>query len=195
MKTIWSGVAVFWVIIACVVTGVVLFYSVLLLAFTPTPWNFPGDPPAFELAAIMSAVALIVVLPLAALSVLLEQTPAYVPLGARACSIVCAATLAVALAGVLERHDRRWSEVRNEIRRYGDAIAAAAGDKNRVLTSDEFARFQRQFIPKPVTVLLPGYGTVRLRMAHGIYPYIGVDFSDASHALFNPLTMWCTYSD
>ena len=25
---------------------------------------------------------------------------------------------------------------------------------------------------------------VQLRMAHGVYPYVGVDFSDASHALF-----------
>jgi hypothetical protein len=103
--------------------------------------------------------------------------------------------LVVAALGILERHDPRWRPIREGIRRYGDAIAAAAGDKHRVLSHEEFEKFKQQFIPTPVTVDLPGYGPVRLRMAHGVYPYVGVDFSDASHALFEPTTMWCTYSD
>jgi len=101
----------------------------------------------------------------------------------------------IATAGILERQNSRWREIRNGIRRYGDQIAAAAGDKHRVLSHERFERFKQQFLPIPVAVQLPGYGPVRLRMAHGVYPYVGVDFSDASHALFDPRTMWCTYSD
>src|SRR6266498_2107251 len=37
-------------------------------------------------------------------------------------------------------HDGRWRAVRNGIRQYGDAIAAAAGDKDRVLAQEEFRR-------------------------------------------------------
>ena len=98
-------------------------------------------------------------------------------------------------AGILERHDSRWAAVRNGIHQYGDAIAAAAGDKNRVLTQEEFDRFHEQFMPQPVAVSLRGYGTVRLRMAHGVYPYVGVDFGNGANALFDPRTMICTYSD
>jgi hypothetical protein len=50
-------------------------------------------------------------------------------------------------------------------------------------------------MPNPVPVFLRGYGQVQLRMAHGVYPYIGVDFRDGGHALFDPVTMYCTYSD
>lgn len=104
------------------------------------------------------------------------------------------AVVVIGALGILERQDPRWSELRKGIRRYGDAIAAAAGDKHRVLSHEEFERFNQQFVPTPGAVQLRGYGVVRLRMAHGVYPYVGVDFSDASHALFDPTTMWCRYS-
>jgi hypothetical protein len=100
-----------------------------------------------------------------------------------------------AAAGILERHDARWAAVRHGIRQYGDTIAMASGDKHHVLSHEEFERLKQQFMPRPVPVLLPGFGMVQLRMAHGVYPYVGVDFSDASHALFDPTTMLCTYSD
>jgi hypothetical protein len=32
-------------------------------------------------------------------------------------------------------------------------------------------------------------------MAHGVYPYVGVDFGGGANALFDPRTMICTYSD
>ena len=59
----------------------------------------------------------------------------------------------------------------------------------------EFRRFHDRFLPQPVSVALPGYGTVHLRMAHGVYPYVGVDFGGGANAFFDPRTMICTYSD
>src|SRR5262249_42097167 len=100
-----------------------------------------------------------------------------------------------AAAGILERQDARWAAVRNGIRQYGDRIAAAVGDKDRVLSHEEFVEFKRRFLPTPIPVRLPGYGTVSLRIAHGVYPYVGVDFGGGANALFDPRTMMCTYSD
>jgi hypothetical protein len=94
-----------------------------------------------------------------------------------------------AAGGILERHDARWAAIRSGIRQYGDEIAAAAGDKDRVLTHEEFDQFKRRVLPTPVQ--LPGYGTVTLRMAHGVYPYVGVDFGGGASALCNPGTMIC----
>src|SRR6266581_2966555 len=53
-------------------------------------------------------------------------------------SIASIVAVLIAAAGILERQDSRWSEVRNGIRQYGDQIAADAGDKRRVLSHEEF---------------------------------------------------------
>jgi len=53
-------------------------------------------------------------------------------------SIASIVAVLIAAAGILERQDSRWSEVRNGIRQYGDQIAADAGDKHRVLSHEEF---------------------------------------------------------
>ncbi len=50
-------------------------------------------------------------------------------------------------------------------------------------------------MPQPVSIRLAGFGTVSLRMAHRVYPYVGVDFGSGSHALFDPRTMICSYAD
>jgi hypothetical protein len=54
---------------------------------------------------------------------------------------------------------------------------------------------RQRYVPTPVVLQLPGWGPVQLRMAHGIPPYVGIDFGDGGHALFDPVTMLCTYSD
>ena len=38
-----------WTIVGTLVTVAVMFYGGLFLAINPTPWNFPGDPPLFDL--------------------------------------------------------------------------------------------------------------------------------------------------
>ena len=59
-----------------------------------------------------------------------------------------------------------------------------------MLTEEEFRRFHERFLPQPLPVALQGYGTVHLRMAHGVYPYIGVDFGGGANALFDRRTMF-----
>jgi hypothetical protein len=189
------------VLAGCVLVGaaclsVALFYGGLFFLIHPTPWNFPGDPPLFDLLIYAAGIAAVINVPVwllvSRLSAGLRGPFASLP---RLCSIASLAMFVGAAVGILERHDARWAAIRNGIRQYGSEIAAAAGDKNRVLSREEFDKFKRTFIPTPVPVRLPGYGTVTLRMSHGVYPYVGVDFGGGANALFDPITMICTYSD
>ena len=183
-------------IVGVLITGATVFYACLFLAVNPTPWNFPGDPPLFDLLIYAGAITAMVNLPLAFLvKRLAGQSRRLLGSIPRLCAIVGVVMFVGAAAGILERQDARWAAVRNGIRQYGDAVATASADKHRVLSHEEFEQFKKQFMPRSVPVLLPGYGMVQLRMAHGVYPYVGVDFTDASHALFDPTTMLCTYSD
>jgi hypothetical protein len=185
-----------WMIVGVLITGATVYSGCLFFAIHPTPWNFPGDPPLYDLLIYAGAIAAAVNLPLALLvRRYAGQSRGYLSLIPRLCAIVGVVIFVGSAAGILERQDARWAAVRNGVRRYGDTIAAASGDKHRVLSHEEFQRLKEQFMPGSVPVLLPGYGMVQLRMAHGVYPYVGVDFSDASHALFEPTTMLCTYSD
>ena len=195
MKAIWYVLSTIWMLVAGVLGAAVLFYGLMFFSINPSPSNFPGDPPFFELLAYFGFASVLLSVPLWLLARRFATSPRLVVFGSRLCSVASLIAVFIATAGILERQDSRWSGIRHGIRQYGDQIAAAAGDKNRVLSHEEFERFKQQFVPTPVTVQLPGYGPVRLRMAHGVYPYVGVDFSDASHALFDPRTMRCTYSD
>ena len=195
MKAAWNVLSTIWMLVAAAIAAIIVFYGLLFFSINPTPWNFPGDPPFFELLAYFGVAPVLLSVPLWLLAHRFSGTPRLVISGSKLTSIASLIAVFIAATGILERQDSRWREIRNGIRRYRDQIAAAAGDKHRVLSHEEFERFKQQFVPTPVTVQLPGYGPVRLRMAHGVYPYVGVDFSDASHALFDPRTMWCTYSD
>jgi hypothetical protein len=195
MKAIWNVLSILWMLVAGVFGAAVLFYGLMFFSINPSPWNFPGNPPFFELLAYFGIASVLLRVPLWFLARRLARSPRLVVSGSRLSSIASFIAVLIAAAGILERQDSRWGEIHNGVRQYGDQIAAAAGDKHRVLSHEELERFKKQFVPTPVTVQLRGYGPVRLRMAHGVYPYVGVDFSDASHALFDPRTMWCTYSD
>jgi hypothetical protein len=105
------------------------------------------------------------------------------------CFLVC-------VLGIGFRLSPPWLPVRAGIRSSGDAIlAASGGDRTRTLSLTEFTTLKARFMPTPVAVQLRGFGTVHLRMAHGVYPYVGVDFGEGMNALFDPRTMLCTYSD
>jgi hypothetical protein len=184
-----------WTVVGALVTAAIMFAGGLSLKTNPTPWNFPGDPPLFDLLIYGAAIATTVNLPLAVIVGRFGQRSGLVLSIPRLCSALAVIMLIGSAAGILERQDARWRAVRTGIREYGDLIAAAAGDKNRVLTEEEFRRFHARFLPQPLPVTLPGYGTVHLGMAHGVYPYVGVDFGGGANALFDPRTMICTYSD
>src|SRR6266849_2849955 len=54
-----------WTIVGVLITGSTVFYGCLFFAIHPTPWNFPGDPPLFDLLIYAGAIAAAVNLPLA----------------------------------------------------------------------------------------------------------------------------------
>jgi|KBSMisStandDraft_5_1062788.scaffolds.fasta_scaffold73669_3 hypothetical protein len=185
-----------WALVGALFLGAVLLYGGFFFLAHPTPWNFPGDPPLFDLLIYAAGIAVLVNAPLWLLARWLWTGPdGLVRSVPRACAMVSLAMFLTSAAGILERHDARWAAIRGAIRQYGDEIATAAGDKDRVLSHEEFEQFKRRFLPTPVPVRLPGYGTVTLRMASGVYPYVGVDFGGGANALFDPASMMCTYSD
>ena len=150
----------------------------------------------FELVSTISGVAAVVNLGLWLLTSRFGVGSArWLGLVSRVCSILSLAIFVACAIGILERQSPRWADIRGGIRQRGDAIAAAARDKDGVLSAEEFSRLRQTFMPNAVPVQLPGYGTVWLRMAHGRYPYVGVAFSSGDNAVFDPRTMICTYSD
>ena len=181
--------------IGVVLSAVITFCGGTLFLLHPTPWNFPGDPPLFDVLLYPAGMATVVNAPVWLITKRWWDRTSAVRTVSRTSVSVSLALFVVAAAGIAERHDARWSAIRTGIRQYGDEIAAAAGDPNKVLSHDEFVELKGRFLPTPVPVHLPGYGTVTLRMAHGIYPYVGVDFGGGANALFDPRTMRCTYSD
>jgi hypothetical protein len=200
-RVLWIGLVTIWTILVTLASSVTAFYTAFvvyaIVALGDRPWNFPGDPPIFDLLIVPAALSSVLALTLWLVLRRSTKTTAtrFLASGILAAAIFSAATCGACAAGILERHDARWTAVRRGIREYGDAIAAAAGDKHHVLTPDEFERLHERFMPKPIAVDLPGFGTVHLRMAHGVYPYVGVDFGNGANALFDPRTMICTYSD
>jgi hypothetical protein len=186
-----------WVASAALVVPTGLFLALALLTVDRI-WYFPGDPPFFDLALLVSGPSAVVT------SLLWLATKRVVGYRPRlrwlrtAGTVVWCTTLVVVMtcmAGIAFRFTPGWRELRRTIRSYGDVVAHAAGGTDRTLTEDEFERFRRQYMPKAVPVMLEGYGTVYVRMSHGVYPYVGVDFTAGSHAFFDPTTMMCTYSD
>ena len=156
-------------------------------------WYFPGDPPVLDLALIPASAALL--FGVVAILSLREQASRRLGACARLSCLWAFVVFVFCLGGIGFRFTPAWKEVREGIRHYGDQIAAEVGSRHRVLTTTEFEDLKAKYMPQPISVRLSGFGTVNLRMAHGVYPYIGVDFGSGSHALFNPRTMICSYAD
>jgi len=183
-----------------VAAGLFVFASFFEIGFLGSPGApyFPGDPPFLDIAISPAVVSL-------CLSSICWLALRFVPPLAfarqaraitRAFLIATSVSVLVAVGGVAFRFTGPWDSIRAAVPRYGDEIlAASGGSKSHVLTPEEFTSLKQRFMPKPVAVQLPGFGVVHLRMAHGIYPYVGVDFGNGMNALFDPSTMYCTYSD
>jgi hypothetical protein len=137
-------------------------------------WYFPGDPPIFDLlfdvGIVLSACG-------AAASLLMRRRK---HLWARIAFGVAILVLFIGTAGVLPgaivigyRHGSAWGEVRGAIREYGARITAAAGSRSSPLSREEFDALRQRYVPTPVVLQLQGWGPVKLRMAHGVPPYVG----------------------
>src|SRR5262245_43305855 len=155
LLAIWAGVSL-------TLAGITLFYTLMFgavafLGSMSIPGSFPGDPPLFDLLIVPVAFASCVSVPLCAVIARLRRPN---PRGLSSLGAPSAAASVVVFAicagVILERQDARWAAVRNGIREYGDAIGAAAGDRDRTLTSEEFEGLKQRLMPRPVSVDLRG---------------------------------------
>ena len=162
---------------------------------------FPGDPPFLDIALPYSALCVLLALGSTLLTLTSLRRASwpvshFIRIAARLTLASAAVAVLCCVGGIAYRFSPAWAAVRNGLRSYSATIlAASGGDPHRVLTREDFDRLKQRFLNQPVEVPLVGYGPVRLRMAHGAYPYVGVDFGSGANASFDPLTMYCTYSD
>jgi hypothetical protein len=182
-------------LIAILATGIAVPTAVAGIA--DQGWWFPGDPPMLDLALPPAALGF-----LGGAFVWWRLTAVRRNEGARLLLVLSAAvtaSAAVALAGCAAgigfRQSAAWSDLRHAIRQAGDAVAADASNPTAVLDRAEFEALRQKHVPRPIEITLRGFGPVQLRMAHGVYPYVGVDFGEGRHAFFEPRSMACTYSD
>jgi len=164
-------------------------------------WLWPGDGPTLDLSLILGLCGLA---PASIGSALFWREMREDRLGRAARLPFATAIIGLGLmlmgvliagAGVGYRQTEAWRPVREAIVLYGDEVAADIGNRNIVLSSEQLAAMREKYLPQPLPVNLPGWGTVRIRMAHGNYPYVGVDFGEGRNAQFDPRTMLCIYSD
>jgi hypothetical protein len=183
-------------LVAILTTGIAL--PTALHGIASEAWWFPGDAPPLDLALWPASIGL-------ACSTFVwwrlgtlgksEAMPRLPMLAAVFVTVGAAVAFLACSVGIGFRHTAPWANVRRSIRQVGDAIAKDARDRSARLDREEFAALRQKHVPKPIAVDLRGFGGVHLRMAHTIYPYVGVDFGAGRHAFFEPITMICTYSD
>ena len=128
---LWSVILVAWAVLGILLTCVTVFYAVLGLRLNPTPWNFPGYPPLFDLLIYPTALSSLIAGSVWFLGLRKPKPTVVRPSGSIAgTAAMCGFTVfAVCAAGILERHDARWAAVRNGIAGTAAQIAAVAGDK------------------------------------------------------------------
>lgn len=68
MKAAWTAISTAWMLVGALMIAATLFYGSLFFAINPTPWDFPGDPPLFELLAYAGVVGTFLNVPLWLLS-------------------------------------------------------------------------------------------------------------------------------
>lgn len=186
------------------VVGTIIGVLACALAFAGVAdraWLWPGDAPTLDLGFILGVCGLVPALVGSAL--FRRELPAdrlgraaRVPLGTAILGLgLVLSGLLISGAAIGYRHTAAWQQVRATIVRYGDDVAADVGDRNLVLSREQFDAMRLKHVPRPIPVVLSGWGVVHIRMAHAVYPYVGVDFGEGRNAFFEPRSMLCTYSD
>jgi hypothetical protein len=157
---------------------------------------FPGDPPLrdllFDMLVLGASLAGIAWL---SLRLVVPQAGRKVRRAFGVLSIACLLGAVPASWVVIQRHTGAWQELRVVLRTRAAAIRADVADPDAILTPEQFQSLRTKHVPQAVPVELPGYGIVHVRMSHGVPPYVGVDFRDGGHAVFDPTTMFCGYTD
>jgi hypothetical protein len=105
----------------------------------------------------------------------------------------CAIALVAAGLGISRRHSGEWAGLKALIREYSNRVAAEIenGEDPNQLAALEMKlltpapTFKFKSLPEPV----------RLKVMQASPPYVGVDFGNGANAVFDPVTMICTYAD
>src|SRR5262245_64476674 len=105
MKAIWNVLSILWMLVAGVFGAAVLFYGLMFFSINPSPWNFPGNPPFFELLAYFGIASVLLRVPLWFLARRLAGSPRLVVSASRLSSIASFIAVLIAAAGILERQD------------------------------------------------------------------------------------------
>lgn len=190
---------------AILLGGAVLFFTacvlIAMLAFRQAPWDFPGDPPVFDM--MRDAVPwLFLVTGVPALLIALGRGTQHPESRAvfRVLRVVVGVTLffwAMAWGSMLDRRGPRWEGVRSAIRARAARVEAQTPASARKLDPEGLRAVQQEITDSMPNewVNLPGHGAVMLRPV-GYYPWVGVDFGHGGFAVFEDLdTMECGHSD
>lgn len=204
-RAILRGTGVFLGVVAILLGGLHLFVLACLLGvsliFVQPPWNFPGDPPLFDMARdALPWVLLTTGVP--ALLIAVGRGTRHPESRAvfRVLRAVVGVNLlfwAMAWTSMLDRRGPRWEGVRNAIRDRAARVEARTPASARALDAEGLRSFQQEITSAMPNewVNLPGHGMVILRPV-GYYPWVGVDFGNGGFAVFEDLeTMECGHSD
>ena len=103
MKAVWNVFSAIWMLAAGAIAAMVLFYGLLFFSMNPRPWNFPGDPPFFELLEYCGIASVLLSIPLWLLARRIAGTPQLVLSAARMSSIASFIAVFIATAGISTR--------------------------------------------------------------------------------------------
>ncbi len=101
--------------------------------------------------------------------------------------------LGVGLVGVAERHDGRWSDVRNSMQNYVDSVARVTGMDEGGISDSEYATIRKRYVPEQIPAYLPGCGRVWVKN-WGERSEV-VLFIEGNMARYDRITMYCLNSD
>jgi hypothetical protein len=94
---------------------------------------------------------------------------------------------------IVGRHFGEWGHLKLELARHAEMASGLAPHRG-LLAHEEFEAIRAR-MPTPSLAFTSFSGPVRIQMMAGGYPYVGVDYGAGRNAVFDPLTMVCTYAD
>lgn len=204
-RAILRGTGVFLGVVGILLGGLaacsIACVFVAMVVWGQPPWNFPGDPPLFDM--LRDAVPWLLLLTgVPALLIALGRGTRHTESRAvfRVLRIVIGVSLffwTLAWSSMLDRRGPRWEGVRNAIRDRAARVEAQTPASARALDAEGLRSMQDEISSAMPNewVNLPGHGMVILRPV-GYYPWVGVDFGHGGFAVFEDLdTMECGHSD
>lgn len=162
-------------------------------------WYFPGDPPVFEMLAMLSLFVL-GGLAVGGVMVFLMTHSGRARRFRRKLLILFSALMIPfaivfmgAVLGISRRHFGEWADLKAMIQEHSDIVAA---EIERGEDPRQVAFLQMKLLsPAPTFKFSSLREPVRLEIMRTEPPYVGVDFGHGANAVFDPQTMICTYSD